>query len=106
MNRLRKLPIRFSIDDFGTGYSAMSYQKKFPLDTLKIDRVFVHECDVNKEDSAICKAIIALGKGLGLNIIAEGVETLPQLDFLRETGCEAYQGFSFSQAIPPPEVEE
>jgi len=104
MNRLQKMDIKFSVDDFGTGYSSMSYLKKFPIDTLKIDRAFVRECDVNKEDAAICNAIIALGKSLGLKIIAEGVETQSQLDFLKQTECEVYQGFLFSRPLPVEQI--
>jgi len=104
MNRLQKMDIKFSVDDFGTGYSSMSYLKKFPIDTLKIDRAFVRECDVNKEDAAICNAIIALGKSLGLKIIAEGVETQSQLDFLKQTECDVYQGYLFSRPLPAKEI--
>jgi len=105
MTRLQKMDIKFSVDDFGTGYSSMSYLKKFPIDTLKIDCAFVRECDVNKEDAAICNAIIALGKSLGLKIIAEGVETQSQLDFLKQTECDVYQGFLFSRPLPPEEID-
>lgn len=104
MHQLKKLAIKFSIDDFGIGYSSMSYIKKFPVDTLKIDRLFVKECDNNKEDAAICTAIIALGQSLGLHIVAEGVETDAQLAFLRLTGCNSYQGFLFSRALPVDDI--
>ncbi|SCN47669.1 diguanylate cyclase/phosphodiesterase (GGDEF & EAL domains) with PAS/PAC sensor(s) [methanotrophic endosymbiont of Bathymodiolus azoricus (Menez Gwen)] len=105
MSRLQKMDIKFSVDDFGTGYSSMSYLKKFPINTLKIDRAFVSECDVNKEDAAICRAIVALGKSLGLKIIAEGVETQSQLDFLKQTECDVYQGFLFSRPLPVDEID-
>ena len=105
MSRLQKMDIKFSVDDFGTGYPSMSYLKKFPINTLKIDRAFVSECDVNKEDAAICRAIVALGKSLGLKIIAEGVETQSQLDFLKQTECDVYQGFLFSRPLPVDEID-
>ncbi len=104
MKRLKTLNIQFSVDDFGTGYSSMNYLKKFPLDTLKIDRAFIKECDINKEDGAICQAIIALGKNLGLKIVAEGVETDSQLDYLKQTECDIYQGYLFSRPLPSDEA--
>lgn len=104
MHQLRKLAIKFSIDDFGIGYSSMSYIKKFPVDTLKIDREFVKECDTDKEDAAICRAIIALGKSLGLQIVAEGIETESQLAFLQAARCDIYQGFLYSRALPAKEI--
>jgi Amt family ammonium transporter len=106
MKKLKQLTIKFSIDDFGTGYSSMSYIKKFPVDTLKIDRIFVSECDTNKEDAAICTAIIVLGKSLGLKVVAEGVETKVQLDFLQQKGCDIYQGFFYSKPLTAGEIEK
>ncbi len=105
MHKLKKMDISFSVDDFGTGYSSMSYLKKFPLDTLKIDRAFVSECNIDHEGGAICQAIVALGKSLGLKIIAEGVETDDQLAFIKETECDVYQGFLFSRPLPVDEAE-
>lgn len=74
MKKIKQLGVKFAIDDFGAGYSSMSYLKRFPIDTLKIDRAFVKNCDTDHEEAAICTAIIALGKSLGLQIVAEGVE--------------------------------
>tara|TARA_R110001606_G_scaffold395190_2_gene566949 strand:- start:24562 stop:27597 length:3036 start_codon:yes stop_codon:yes gene_type:complete len=96
---LKGTKIKLAIDDFGTGYSSLSYLKKFPIDILKIDRAFVVECDSNKEDAAICIAIITLAKSLGLKIVAEGVETYEQLSFLKQYDCDVYQGYYFSRPI-------
>lgn len=100
MSALKKTNIRLSIDDFGTGYSSLSYLKKFPVDVLKIDQAFIRECQSKREDAAICKTIITLGKSLGLQIIAEGVETIEQLTFLKQHDCDIYQGYYFSRPIP------
>jgi len=99
MKQLKEKHIKFSIDDFGTGYSSMSYLKKFPIDTLKIDRAFVRECHIDHEDAAICTAILTLGKSLGLKIVAEGIELEAQLEFLKKLGCDDYQGYLFSKPI-------
>ncbi len=105
MHKLKAMDVSFSVDDFGTGYSSMSYLKKFPLDTLKIDRAFVSECNIDHEGGAICQAIVALGKSLGLKIIAEGVETEDQLAFIQNTECDVYQGFLFSRPRPADQIE-
>jgi len=105
LKELKERHIKLSIDDFGTGYSSLSYLKKFPVDVLKIDQAFVRECSVNKEDAAICKAIITLAKSLGLVVIAEGVETLEQLSFLKEEECDVYQGYLYSRPISAVHVE-
>ncbi|HDY86202.1 MAG TPA: EAL domain-containing protein, partial [Methylophaga sp.] len=99
LSALKSTHIKLAIDDFGTGYSSLSYLKKFPIDILKIDRAFVSECHSNKEDAAICIAIITLAKSLGLKIVAEGVETYEQLEFLKKYNCEVYQGFYFSRPV-------
>ncbi len=101
MNSLKKTDIKLSIDDFGTGYSSLSYLKKFPIDILKIDRTFINECDTNKDDAAICLAIVTLAKNLGLQIVAEGVETEQQLEYLNQLDCNVYQGFYFSMPLNP-----
>lgn len=104
MRKLKEQQIKFSIDDFGTGYSSMNYLKNLPIDTLKIDRSFIRECHSNKEDAAICTAILALAKSLNLTVIAEGVECEEQLDFLKKNACDNYQGFIFSQPLNTEEI--
>jgi Amt family ammonium transporter len=99
MAALKAINIKLAVDDFGTGYSSLSYLKKFPVDILKIDRAFVSECDSNKEDAAICIAIITLAKSLGLQTVAEGVETAEQLAFLKKCDCDVYQGYYFSHPL-------
>ncbi len=93
---IKSLGVRLAIDDFGTGYSSLSQLKQFPIDTLKIDRSFIRELPGNQDDQAITDAIISLGKALGVNIVAEGVETAAQEAFLRERGCDEIQGFLYS----------
>jgi EAL domain-containing protein (putative c-di-GMP-specific phosphodiesterase class I) len=96
---LRNLGVGLHVDDFGTGYSSLSYLQKFNYDTLKIDRSFVNQMDHNNGSSAIVQSIIALGKLLKMNIIAEGVESRDQLTRLRELGCPQVQGFLFSKPM-------
>lgn len=99
LNRLKEAGITLSIDDFGTGYSSLSYLKRFPIDTIKIDRSFVKDLHIDSDDAAICAAILAMSKQLGLVVVAEGVETREQLIFLRHHGCDHVQGFIFSKAV-------
>ena len=89
--------IRMSIDDFGTGYSSLSYLKKLKVSKLKIDQSFIYDISSNAEDKAIVSAIINMAKSLGLRTIAEGVETLDQLNYLREQGCDEIQGYYYSK---------
>lgn len=105
MNNLYERGIRMSIDDFGTGYSSLSYLKKFKAYKLKIDQSFVRDINIDPEDKAIVSAIINLAKSLGLQTIAEGVETIEQQAFLREQGCDQMQGYLFSRPVPPEQFE-
>jgi EAL domain-containing protein (putative c-di-GMP-specific phosphodiesterase class I) len=100
LNLLREKGIRFAIDDFGTGYSSLQYLRQLPLDTLKIDRAFIKDLPENKEDVAITTATISMAHSLGLTVVAEGVETEAQLDFLRQYACEQIQGYLFSKPVP------
>jgi diguanylate cyclase (GGDEF)-like protein len=99
LTELKALGVRISIDDFGTGYSSLAYLKRFPIDTLKIDQSFVSDVGISAEDSAIASAVIAMAHGLGLRVVAEGVEREEQLDFLRRQRCDHYQGFLFSRPL-------
>ncbi len=100
MEGLKKLGIELSIDDFGTGYSSLTYLKKMPLDILKIDQSFVRDIETDSNDAAIVDTIISMAKHLDLKVIAEGVETKFELDFLEEKGCPLYQGYLFSKPVP------
>jgi diguanylate cyclase (GGDEF)-like protein/PAS domain S-box-containing protein len=103
LRRLKELGIRFAVDDFGTGYSSLSYLKRLPIDTLKIDQSFVRGLGDSDDDSAIVRAILGLGRSLGLDVLAEGVEEAGQLAELRALGCDTAQGFLWSAAVPGPE---
>jgi EAL domain-containing protein (putative c-di-GMP-specific phosphodiesterase class I) len=96
LTQLRNLGVQLSIDDFGTGYSSLSYLQRFPIDTLKIDRSFVTQMMENEENLAIVRTIVALAQNLGMDVVAEGVETEDQLRLLRKLECENGQGFLFS----------
>jgi len=100
LDELKVLGFKISVDDFGTGYSSLAYIKHFPIDVLKIDQSFVRDIGSDSDDMAISRAIISMAKNLNLTVIAEGVETIEQLDFLHKNGCDAYQGFHFNPALP------
>ncbi|MEA2491181.1 MAG: hypothetical protein QOH21_2973 [Acidobacteriota bacterium] len=102
---LRKTGVTIAIDDFGTGHSSLSYLKRFPIDALKIDRAFVSDLPDGFEDAAIVKSVIQLAQGLNLRVVAEGVETAEQLEFLRAHGCHEVQGFYFTEPVPAHELD-
>jgi diguanylate cyclase (GGDEF)-like protein len=104
LHALRALGVRISMDDFGTGYSSLSYLRKFPFDKIKIDRSFVHDLSVNADSQAIVRAILSLGKSLGITITAEGVETEPELACLKSEGCHEGQGYLFARAQPQADI--
>ncbi|MCX7179884.1 MAG: EAL domain-containing protein, partial [Proteobacteria bacterium] len=106
LTEVRALGFGLYLDDFGTGYSALSYLKRFPVDTVKIDKSFVHDMGVNKSDRALVEAIIAMARSLGLHVVAEGVEDATQLELLREMGCRRVQGYYFSKPVPAAEFDE
>jgi diguanylate cyclase (GGDEF)-like protein len=106
LEELSRMGVVVSIDDFGTGYSSMSYLRRFPIDKLKIDRSFISELTTNAADASIVQAIISLAHSLRLKVVAEGVETADQLQLLRELGCDQYQGFFRSAAVPADEIEK
>jgi len=97
--------VRISIDDFGTGYSSMNYLKRFRIDSLKVDRSFVNGLPDSADDAALTTAIISMAHALGLEVVAEGVETWDQAAFLRRAGCQKLQGYLFGRPSPPSAVE-
>jgi EAL domain-containing protein (putative c-di-GMP-specific phosphodiesterase class I) len=104
LKRLKEMGIKISVDDFGTGYSSLSYLSKFPIDELKVDRSFVMHVPGNRNDATITAAIIALAHSLGLRVVAEGVETEEQADFLVKNGCKVMQGYLYSRPVPAAEI--
>ncbi|CAM3760875.1 EAL domain-containing protein [Mesobacillus thioparans] len=106
LKRLKNLGIKISVDDFGTGYSSLSYLKQFPIDVLKIDQSFIGDIKYNGKDAAIITTIIHLGKSLGMEVIAEGVEEQSQVEFLTKADCEKAQGFYFARPLKKEEAEE
>ena len=99
MDRLRSHGISFELDDFGTGYSSLSYLKRFPVDYVKIDQSFIRDLSVGSEDAAITRAIIAMAHSLELQVVAEGVETEAQLEYLKSQRCDEVQGYLISPAV-------
>jgi len=106
LKELKRMGVKISIDDFGTGYSSLSYLKKFPIDTLKIDKSFVDDILNESDDAAIATAIVSLAQSLNLNVVAEGVETEDQLNFLKKLGCNDMQGFLYSRPLAKEKFEE
>jgi diguanylate cyclase (GGDEF)-like protein/PAS domain S-box-containing protein len=106
LTRLRTLGVRLAIDDFGTGYSSLAHLKRFPLDVLKIDKSFIDDIPQHRDDMEITAAIVAMGHNMGFEILAEGVETTEQLAFLQAKGCDMYQGYLTSPAVPAAEFEQ
>ena len=105
LQALQQIGVTVSLDDFGTGYSSLSYLKHFPIDTLKIDKSFVDGVHVDASDAAIARTIIALARNLGMQVVAEGVETRAQFEFLCEHGCDLIQGYYFSKPVSAAEFE-
>jgi len=106
LRRIKSLGVSLSLDDFGTGYCSLSYLKHFPIDTLKIDRAFIRDVAWDNDSAAIVSAIVAMGKGMNKHVLAEGVETMDQANFLTSTGCSQMQGFLFGKAMSAREFEE
>jgi EAL domain-containing protein (putative c-di-GMP-specific phosphodiesterase class I) len=105
LEKLSEMGVLISVDDFGTGYSSLSYLKRFPIDKLKIDRSFIRDVSSDMDDAAIVRATIGLAHNLRLSVVAEGVETADQLQFLRSLGCDEYQGYFKSQPLTPHDFE-
>jgi EAL domain-containing protein (putative c-di-GMP-specific phosphodiesterase class I) len=106
IERLHELGLRIAIDDFGTGYSSLSYLKRFPIDTIKVDRSFVMDIPHDADDMEITSAVIAMAHGLKLEVVAEGIETAEQLEFLTDHDCEYGQGYYFSRPVPFADMEK
>ncbi len=106
LHQLRDEGFTVAIDDFGTGYSSLTHLKHFPIDTLKIDISFIADLETDPQDAAITEAIIGLARGLGLKVVAEGVGTREQLEFLDAHGCDSFQGFWMSKPLPADEFVE
>jgi EAL domain-containing protein (putative c-di-GMP-specific phosphodiesterase class I) len=104
LTELKALGVTLSIDDFGTGYSSLAYLQRFPVDELKIDRAFINDLTIRPDQRTLVSAMVAMGKALGLRVVAEGVETTAQLETLRELGCDRAQGYLFATPQAPRDV--
>jgi EAL domain-containing protein (putative c-di-GMP-specific phosphodiesterase class I) len=100
LRALKDIGVHLALDDFGTGYSSLSYVQRFPIDTLKIDQSFVQDLATDGDAATIVKAVISMGNSLHMRVVAEGIETREQLEFLQRYGCPVGQGFYFSRAVP------
>jgi EAL domain-containing protein (putative c-di-GMP-specific phosphodiesterase class I) len=105
LHQFREMGIQLSIDDFGTGYSSLGYLKNLPVQTLKIDRMFIENITHNEQDRTIVSSIINLSHSLKLKVVAEGVETQEQVDMLRVLGCDHIQGYFYHKALPKDDIE-
>jgi EAL domain-containing protein (putative c-di-GMP-specific phosphodiesterase class I) len=105
LNRLKDIGVQISMDDFGTGYSSLSYLKRFPFDNLKIDKAFINGIPTDDGDATLVLTIIAMAHNFKLKVVAEGIETQAQMDFLTQKNCDEIQGFFFSRPVPAMEVE-
>jgi len=106
LSGMKKLGMTVYVDDFGTGYSSLNYLKRLPIDVLKIDKSFIDGILDDGNDAAITRAILGIGRSLGLRVVAEGVENAEQLSFLRENGCDEIQGYLLSRPLPPDRLEK
>ena len=106
LDKSKSIGVQIAIDDFGTGYSSLAYLKRFPIDTIKVDRSFIRDIPSDSGDMKITRAIIAMAHGLRLKVVAEGVETVDQLKFLRAQRCDAVQGYFLYRPLPEDEVAD
>jgi diguanylate cyclase len=106
LEELKSIGVRIAIDDFGTGYSSLGYLKRFPIDTIKVDRSFIRDIPADSGDKKIAQAIIAMAHALRLKVVAEGVENAEQLTFLRAQHCDAVQGYFLFRPLPVDEVTD
>jgi EAL domain-containing protein (putative c-di-GMP-specific phosphodiesterase class I) len=106
LSAIKELGVQLALDDFGTGYSSLSYMRRFPIDTLKVDRSFVRDLTMDASDASVVSAVINMGKSLHMRVVAEGVEAPDQLAFLKEHGCSEAQGYYFSRPLEAPEFAD
>ena len=105
-NRIRDLGVKVALDDFGTGYSSLTYLQRLPIDIVKIDRTFVKDIKNKDDNEIIVQIVITIAEALGLEVVAEGVETKEQLDYLIKSKCEQAQGYFFARPMPPEQINE